>query len=233
MLDLKQRTVGGIELLEVPGDKEGSHIIFFHGYGANAFDLLPLHRVYGEYPRPTWIFPHAPLKVRFSEEYEGKAWFPIDMTLLHEAFRENDFDKILQAFPPQIEEARKAGEHLIEELNIPLSNLFLGGFSQGAVLATEIALNAETSPGGLVILSGSLFNPHLWEELAPAHDGLSFFQSHGRRDPLLPFQSAVALNKLLVKAGWESHFHPFDGGHEIPSSILHSLQNYFRICLAS
>lgn len=120
------------------------------------------------------------------------------------------------------------GEHLIAELDIPLSKLFLGGFSQGAILATEIALNAVEKPAGLVILSGTLINEKNWNHLAHLRAGMPFFQSHGERDPLLPLERAKALEQLLQKGGLKGKLSTFPGGHEIPPKILGELKGFFE-----
>jgi len=79
----KKRVLGGLEVLEVPGDPQGATIILLHGYGADNRDLASLAKLCEIAPRPTWIFPNGPLTIRFSPFYSGKAWFPIDMTSLN------------------------------------------------------------------------------------------------------------------------------------------------------
>jgi len=54
------------------------------------------------------------------------------------------------------------------------------------------------------------------------------FQSHGRGDPLLPFERAVELRDLLREAGLQVRFEEFGGGHEIPQSVLDALGAFIR-----
>ncbi len=121
---------------------------------------------------------------------------------------------------------------MIAELHIPLSRLFIGGFSQGGVLAAELVLRAQENSAGLLIFSGTLIHEELWESLAPLHRNLHFFQSHGRYDPLLPLAGAVQLEKVLSKAGCKGHLHVFEGGHEIPLSLIQHIKNFLEKSIA-
>ncbi len=110
--------------------------------------------------------------------------------------------------------------------------MILGGFSQGAMLATDVALRLEEAPAGLIIWSGTLISEPEWRKRAPARRGLGVFQSHGRQDPLLPFLRAVALRDLLIEAGLEVDFLAFDGEHTIPLEALERTADFLVRCLA-
>lgn len=225
--NLKKRNLLGLEVLEIPGDPQAATIVLFHGYGADAYDLVSLSKVYQGQPRPTWIFPNGHLKVSLGHGYEGRAWFPVNFQALQEAMQTRSPENIANAFPPELSEVRQLGKQLIAELNIPLSKLFIGGFSQGAVLATEIALDAFTSVAGLLVLSGTLIHENRWRQLAEMHSGMHFFQSHGDQDPLLPLSRAQSLEALFKSAGMQGKLHVFHGGHEIPYSVLGFLGEFF------
>jgi phospholipase/carboxylesterase len=103
------------------------------------------------------------------------------------------------------------------------SQLVLGGFSQGAMLATDVTLRAERPPAALVILSGSLIARDEWLASMPARAGLPVLQSHGRADPVLAYDVAEELRDELVKAGLSVEFQAFNGGHGIPNGVVDSL----------
>lgn len=221
-----QKRVAGLEVIEVPGDPEGSTILLLHGYGANAFDLYPICQVYKEPPRPTWLFPHAPLAIPIQPGYVGKAWFPINIEALKTAYHENNPEAVSLAFPFDLADVRETVESLIADMNIPRSKLILGGFSQGAILATDLMLHAKEKSRGLLILSGTLVNEDVWGKLAPAHAGTPFFQSHGMEDPLLPLKMAKELEELLIAKGLRGQLHAFHGGHEIPQATLFQMRQF-------
>lgn len=219
------REVGDLQIVELPGDPNKGTIVLLHGFGADAFDLFPLS---GVYKGPTWIFPQGPLQIQFAPGYTGRAWFPVNIELLTHAIREQRFDEIAQAFPPELNSAQATIENLLNELNIPRSKLILGGFSQGAVLAIETVLKSIERCGGLLIFSGTLINELSWKTLAPLHAKTPFFQSHGSNDPLLPLKKAQDLEKLLIDSGFKGKLHSFNGGHEIPHAILLQLSAFLK-----
>lgn len=220
--------LGPLKVLRVEGDPDAPTIVLFHGYGASAFDLYPLHEVLTTELRFNWVFPHGHLSIPLMPGYEGRAWFPIDMAALEEAMRNNDFRNFADRNPEGLDVARQSAHLALEALGVPYDKLILGGFSQGAMLACDLTLRAETSPKGLILLSGTLLNQSLWKELAPKHSHLRFFQSHGERDPILGYANAKKLEKLLRDSGMLGEFIGFPGGHEIPSIVIQGISRYLN-----
>ena len=106
--------------------------------------------------------------------------------------------------------------------------MILGGFSQGAVVATEMALQAKKNIAGLMILSGTLINEKAWSSLCTSKKGLPFFQSHGKSDPLLPYKRAERLESILEKGGLVGSLNGFSGGHEIPPATLEQMRSFLN-----
>ena len=207
-----------IELIFIPGDDEGDHIFLFHGYGANEFDLASLSEYIfpRDKPTPNYYFPAGTIPIDYDMGYPGKAWFPMDVGALQKAEPRDYADM----YPPEFERSRKMITEAISWLGLEPSKIILGGFSQGAMLAVDIALNHEESVKGLLIYSGALVNQKKWQELIPRHQDLSFFQSHGTQDPLLRIEAAEELNKTLLHGGMKGEFFSFSGGHEISQETL-------------
>ena len=112
------------------------------------------------------------------------------------------------------------------QTKLPLSRVLLGGFSQGAMLATDVALRLEEAPLGLVALSGTLLVEDVWAPKAKARAGLHVFQTHGRNDPILSFLAATWLHELFVSSGMQVELHPFDGGHTIHPDAMVKLGEF-------
>ena len=104
----------------------------------------------------------------------------------------------------------------------------LGGFSQGAMLATDVALWLKKAPAGLCVLSGALINESEWRRLALERGSLAVLQSHGKNDSILPFPMGTAPCDLLLDGGAEVDFLAFSGDHEIPLEVLHRLTHFVR-----
>jgi phospholipase/carboxylesterase len=219
---ITNRKIGPLKAIEVGEAKNGPTIVLFHGYGASGSDLAP---VSAETPLDfpaRWIFPDAPLRTDFG----GLAWFPIDAEAINRAQETGIAVDFASSEPPALEEARKTAEKFLEALDVPSSQLILGGFSQGSMLATDLALNHKEAPAGLVILSGNLINEKSWAAKAKNRGELKFFQSHGIADPVLGFSGARRLYDLLSQNGLHGEFFKFEGGHSIPLEVLEALGDW-------
>ncbi|HEY3587464.1 MAG TPA: phospholipase, partial [Myxococcaceae bacterium] len=111
-------------------------------------------------------------------------------------------------------------EALLAGTGLPPERVVLGGFSQGAMLATDLALSWEQRPAALVALSSVLLSAERWRALAPRRAGLPVIQSHGRQDPILPYSEGEALRDFLTAAGLAVEFIPFDGPHTVHPDAL-------------
>ena len=102
----------------------------------------------------------------------------------------------------------------------------LGGYSQGAMVASEVAFQSDLEIAGLVLLSGTLVDEGSWERQFHTRRGTPVFLSHGRSDPVLPFEVADRFRSKLEAAGVRVTWVPFDGGHEIPATVVSELNKF-------
>lgn len=208
------------------GGGSGPLVILLHGFGAPGTDLVPLAAELDAPEAARFLFPMAPLLLdpHAPEALAPRAWWMIDMVELQVAAMTQQFAALSERSPAGIDPARAALESLLDaaehELNAAPSQMVLGGFSQGAMLATDTVLRSARPFAGLAILSGTLICREDWRALAPSRRGLSVLQSHGRADPVLPFSVAEELRDLLSSAELALEWLPFSGGHGIPAPVL-------------
>jgi phospholipase/carboxylesterase len=154
----------------------------------------------------------------------GRAWWMIDLERLIYNPTQETLDRFRYECTPGLPEAREKLLALLAEASqhfgLPIERFVLGGFSQGAMLATDVALRLPLAPAALCILSGGLTNEREWLPLAGNRAGLPVLQSHGRQDTILPFETGEALRDLLANAGARVDFVAFNGQHEIPQAVL-------------
>lgn len=210
-------------------------VILCHGFGAPGNDLVSLGpALAAQHPAlrdVRFYFPAAPLSLGEMGWGDSRAWWLIDIDGLQRLQRsEASLREYCQLEPEGLAQARKALSALVHEVaaqtGLPFNRLVLGGFSQGAMLATDLALRLEEAPGALCILSGTLVNEPVWRKKAAARAGLPVFQSHGRQDAVLPFMAAQWLQQSLVEAGLQVEFVPFDAGHTISEDALMKLGGF-------
>ncbi len=228
------RKIGSLQALEShprsepPAGQSAQHFILFHGYGADAYDLQSLAEVINP-PEPThFIFPQGVLEVPIGPGWTGRAWWNIDIEALQAAAMKGEARDLSKESPPSVPELRKKVMKAIEALNVPWNQIILGGFSQGAMLATDIFLHAPEAPKALVVLSGALVNKEEWKKVVSNRAGSPFFMCHGTKDAVLAHRGAAQLETFLIQAGMKGKLISFPGSHEIPMEMMVKLNEFLR-----
>ena len=217
------------------GGGHGPIVVLLHGFGAPADDLVSLWPLIDAPAGTRFVCPEGPLSVQGGYG-DARAWWMIDLDALQRdqaAGRPRDLSREI---PKGLAEARGALIALVNEVERRLGGVpnktVLGGFSQGAMLALDVALRTDRPWAGLILLSGTMLAKQEWIPLMPKRRGLRVLQSHGHADPLLPFLFAEQLRALMVQAGLSVEWVPFRGGHEIPESALNRLGAFIRHAVA-
>jgi phospholipase/carboxylesterase len=197
-------------------------VVLLHGFGAPGDDLVPLGQYMGV-PAARFVFPAAPIELG-GLYGDSRAWWRLDLMQLESDLRTGNIRDRRNEVPDGLVPVRTQVSALLEEVKSRYSigdpQLVLGGFSQGAMVALDVALHRDTPPAGVALMSGTLLAESEWSARMPRLAGVPIVQSLGRADSLLPFSSAELLRDKLVAAGAKVEFVAFDGGHEIPPPVL-------------
>jgi phospholipase/carboxylesterase len=224
------RSAGGSDR---DGGGTGPAVLLCHGYGAPGDDLVSLCRAVPAPAGTRWFFPEAPLAAQAGPG--SRAWWHIDMMQLQLAMMRGE-PRPTNEVPNGLEAARASLESCVEALiehhGVVPEKLVVGGFSQGAMVTTELALYGGRRFAGLAVMSGTLLCRDRWAEHGERIRDLDIVQSHGRSDPILPFANAELLRDLFVTAGARVAFHPFAGQHAIPPVALAGLEKLLATTLA-
>ena len=215
------------------GSGNGPLVILLHGFGAPGDDLVAIgEALEGTVHAGTrFAFPEAPIDLgpMFAG---GRAWWHIDLEerMRRQVRGERNVKEVpdgLHAISANVATLVRA---LVEQLAPPPDKVVLGGFSQGAMLALDVALRSDVNLAGLVLLSGTHIASEEWAALmeAGSRSGLPVFQSHGREDPVLPFSISEGLKGTLTKAGMVVEWVPFEGGHAIPPPVVQGLASFLK-----
>ena len=160
-------------------------VILLHGFGAPGDDLVALWRMLRVPDAVRFVFPVAPLKLD-DGPYDGRAWWMLDMDRIARQTAEGR-GRDINAVPDGLAAARERVLAMLDDLDrhegLPPDRVFLGGFSQGAMLACETVLRSARQFAGLIILSGSIIARPEWEERWPGRKGLPVFRVMERTTP--------------------------------------------------
>jgi phospholipase/carboxylesterase len=210
----------------VRGGKGPPTLLLLHGYGATAQDWLPFTKTIEAPRRARFVFPEAPEQTSPPDgPVGGRAWWRLDLEdHVPTGARLPD---LAATHPPGLDEVAARVRALLRRLRRSTGGpIVLGGFSQGAMVACDIAFTTDEPVAALVILSGTPVDEAVWLRGLANRHGLRVFVSHGRADPTLPFTAADRFRKELAAAGLEVTWVPFDGGHEIPAVVVTALNAF-------
>ena len=201
-------------------------VVLCHGFGAPGTDLVPigaeLMQAIPQLGNVIFAFPKAPIVLE--PGFDARAWWNIDMEELQRLMMLGQLRDLRSEKPENLETCRNMLLDVISELQkefaIAPSNTVIGGFSQGAMLSTDVALNISDAVGGLILWSGTLLNESEWRSQAGKNSSTIVVQSHGTMDPVLPFAGATLLKEMLEEFDYSVEFIEFAGQHSIPMEPL-------------
>ena len=165
-----------------PLDRAEGVVILLHGRGGSAEDILslapPLYR-----PGLAYLAPQA----------AGHAWYP------------NSFLAPIAQNQPWLDSALRKVEAIVENAiaaGIAAEHIVLGGFSQGACLATEFVASHPRRYAGLIALTGGLIGPPGMELThAGSLAGTPAFFGSGDPDPHVPFERVQQSASVFTAMG--------------------------------
>jgi phospholipase/carboxylesterase len=179
-------------------------VVFLHGWGANASDLIGLAPLLN-LPEIQYWSVDAPLPHPYS--LEGRAWYDLE-----------------QPNWPGLPAARQQLLDWLQELpvrsSLGLDQTVLVGFSQGGAMTLDVG--ARLPLAGLAVLSGY---PHKDIDPANFRPGPTLIV-HGSQDTVVPPGAADASEALLLQAGAACERHMLTMGHEINADALGYLRQF-------
>ncbi len=220
--------------LDGQGSGDGPLIVLLHGFGAPGDDLVALGQYLKVPHNVRFLFPSAPLSLDMGLG-DARAWWMLDMERVTQARAQGQWEALSEEIPRGLLPARTQMQEVLtlamESLSVPSHSLVLGGFSQGAMLSTDLVLHSDLSFAGLALLSGTLIAKQKWLSRLPNRKGLPVFQSHGIDDPILAHSMAQQLRDHIHNAGLPVSWVEFRGGHEIPIQVLDGLSTFLHTVL--
>lgn len=177
-------------------------VVFLHGYGANAQDLLGLADPLEEHmPGTVFVAPDAPEQSVGNPM--GFQWFPIpwlDGSSEEEAAVSMQNAVVdLNAYLDQV---------LLDE-GLTADRMILFGFSQGTMMSLHVAPRRAEAVAGVVGFSGRLLEPELLQDEVISRPPVLLL--HGDQDDMVPPASLPAAAEALQGAGFDVFAHIMKG----------------------
>jgi len=229
MLVRTQEKISDLDCVVVKDDsceKPKAVLSIGHGFGAPATDLVSLADTFvqsdEDLKQVVFVFPAAPIEM--DPLFDARAWWMIDIEKLQQLMMDGQSRQMRSESPDLLPERRASLTRVIDHCRVgyglPAEKIVIGGFSQGSMLSTDVALHYPENLGGLIIWSGALINEPVWKAQADRQNTMKIVQSHGRIDPILPISGAEDLKEMLTTANHEVRYCDFEGQHSIPIKAI-------------
>lgn len=178
-------------------------IILIHGYGSNEEDLFGFAE---DLPDEFHVISVQGMHML---QFGMYAWYEINFVDMEK------FNNVPQGVASR-DKLVDFIEAIIVQENLDDKNVWLCGFSQGAILSYSIALNYPNKVKHIACLSGYP-EPNFIGELDVNRDysNLDFFISHGTDDMVIPVEWARKGKPMLDELGIQNEYHEYRSGHGI------------------
>jgi phospholipase/carboxylesterase len=208
------------------GGKGPPTLVLLHGYASSADHWIPFSQSIALPPNGRFLFPQAPETTQRTDGGpDGWAWWGLDLSIHLRPGR--DGTDLSRDDPEGLKRAARQVRSLLStEGNSVKHPFILGGFSQGAMVACQIAFLSDEPLSALVVLSGTPINEKTWRTEMGRRKGLPVFMSHGHNDAILPYELAERLKAEMIAAGMSVTFVPFEGSHEVPAEVVIALNDF-------
>lgn len=196
-------------LVALPAQKTAKTpvIILLHGYGSNEEDLFELKN---SFPSNFLIVAaRAPYPVS-ERSYQ---WYDLRKSDIQPEINSSNY--LIVKFISQVVSKYKADGQQV----------YLMGFSQGAMMSLNVGLTNPDKVKGIGVLSGRLF-PSLKKDVkvTPALKKMKIFIAHGTADDRIKFQEGKDAADYLKSIGLKPDFHAYNGmKHAINNDVLKDL----------
>jgi phospholipase/carboxylesterase len=183
-------------------------LLLLHGVGSNEQDLFGLAPYLDE--RLVVVSARAPLTLGPS----SFGWFPISFTPegpVHDQAAAEQSRVLLIGFL----------DELVATYRADPARVYVGGFSQGAIMSLAVALTRPEKVAGVLAMSGRLLLEALADRAPDASlRGLAILLQHGLYDQVLLIQHAQAARAALESLPVDLDYREYPIAHEVSQQSL-------------
>jgi phospholipase/carboxylesterase len=223
-------TLDVIEVETAPNPS--ASIIILHGLGADGNDFVPVARELDltSIGPVRFVFPHGPTRpVTINGGYVMRAWYDILGAELGPGGTKREDEAGLRA-----SQALVAGLIANERARgIAAGRIVLAGFSQGCAMTFMAGLRHPERLAGLLGMSGYLpLAAALAAERSVANADVPIFLAHGRADPVIALDRAIASRDALLALGYPVEWHDYPMPHSVCPQEIADMNRWLLKVLA-
>jgi phospholipase/carboxylesterase len=190
-------------------------LILLHGVGSNEKDLFSLA---DHLPARFLIIS---VRAPFANNADSFRWFQFS---LHGSKRSMD--------SKEIEQSRTMLVNFISTLRrkhyFNEKEVYLCGFSQGAIMSYSVALSRPDLVKGVIALSGRLLPDTKKNTQKDKSSGVKFLIIHGSEDQVIEVSYAKEALTFLKQNNIQCQYHELKIGHTITNEVLHVVNKWLN-----
>lgn len=206
-------------LLRLPADRAEALVVILHGVGSSAAAMQPLVEAISK-AMPDVAVAAPDGTDRFDMGPSGRQWFSVRGVT--EANRGGRVDASLPAITAMVDSIRTP-------LGLPAERVAFVGFSQGAIIALQIAATLEP-PAAVVAFAGRLAT----QITSDAARKPPILLSHGAQDAVIPLAEARQALQAFAAAGYPVELRVRqDQGHGIDAAQIEHMVTFLMANLGT
>lgn len=192
-------------------------LVLLHGVGSNENDLINL----GEkiFPQESIVSLRAPLNITSN----SFAWFQVRFTEKGPIHNGVEALESLMLLENELND-------LAQKNSISRNDMYILGFSQGAIMTVGLALSEHLELGGYIAISGRTLPEFATLEsiVHKTKTHRSILLAHGTKDEKLPLHHAKLSRNILEKVTDNLIYLEFPYGHGIPESLIAEIKKFIQ-----
>lgn len=199
------------------GEGKPPALLLLHGFGSNEQDLMGLAPYLD--PRFHLLAARAPIPLGLMMY----GWYQI------EPLPDGNFHYEPEEALQSLERLVRFLDEIVSEYNLDPARLFLGGFSQGAILSCGALLVAPEKIAGVVAMSGRWPEPVAAERVAASRARLTdkpVLVVHGTSDPVIPLAYGRDLRAKLQALPMALTYREYPMGHTISEESIELVRTW-------
>ena len=200
-------------------------IITLHGWTGNALSMKPLSKSFN-YPNTKWVFPQAPYyanktnqSLKKDDELSGYSWS-------HESLRNH--------YSPRSKYVKKSMIIIsncvndLEKKGFKKNNIFILGFSQGAIFSLWFIIKQRYSLGGCISIAGGFDKKleFISENFSLESKQTPILLMHGEKDKIIPAKESKNTHDIFIHLGFKVELFLYPTGHKIPLQAKKIIWNF-------
>lgn len=192
-------------------------VLFLHGVGADGHDLLSLSNEFTEiFPNAVFLSPNAPFP--YDEFPMGYQWFSL---------RDRSENRLLEGIRIALPILQSYIDENLAKYNLDYKDLILIGFSQGTMMALQLAPRLSETCFAVIGFSGALVAPQTLAVEMKSKP--SIFLAHGDEDQVVqPSQHRFSVTSLKnMQIPVEEHLLS-KNGHNISLEAINLAKNFLK-----